>query len=109
MVSVGCGRGMIDDMSGEQVVRDNPALERYELVVGERVIGIADYRVTGEVAVLPHTEIDLSQRGQGWGAVLVRGTLDDLRARGLRVEPQCWFVAEFVQLNPEYADLVAVA
>jgi len=41
------------------------------------------------------------------GAVLVRHALDDVRAKGRTIVPTCWFVAEFVDLHPEYADLVA--
>jgi predicted GNAT family acetyltransferase len=88
-------------------VRDNPDRGRYELSVDGRMIGIADYRRTGDVMVLPHTVIELRQRGRGWGEVLVRAALDDIRRQGLRIEPQCWFVAEFVELNPQYRPLVA--
>jgi uncharacterized protein len=88
-------------------VRDNPEMQRYELFVDGRRIGIADYRRRGEVVVLPHTVIDPPERGRGWGEVLVRAALDDLRRQDVRVVPQCWFVAEFVELNPEYGNLVA--
>jgi hypothetical protein len=33
--------------------------------------------------------------------------LDSIRADGKTVVPRCWFVAEFIDLHPEYADLVA--
>jgi len=87
-------------------VRDNPEMQRYELFTGERRIGTADYRRRGDVVVFPHTVIEASERGQGWGEVLVRGALDDVRRQGLRVVAQCWFVAEFVELYPEYRDLL---
>ena len=88
-------------------VRDNPDKRRYELHVDGRMIGIADYFRTGDVMVLPHTVIEPAERNQGWGEVLVRAALDDIRRQGLRIEPQCWFVAEFVELNARYADLLA--
>jgi predicted GNAT family acetyltransferase len=88
-------------------VRDNPEMRRYELTVDGRVIGIADYVRTGDVLVLPHTVIEPSKRGRGWGEVLVRAALDDISRQRLRIAPQCWFVAEFVGLNPEYGALVA--
>jgi uncharacterized protein len=80
---------------------------RYELVVDGEVIGFTEYRDDGDALVFPHTLIDLPQRGRGNGEVLVRGALDDVRARGRSVVPSCWFVREFVDLNPEYADLLA--
>jgi predicted GNAT family acetyltransferase len=88
-------------------VRDNPERNRYELFVDGRLLGIAEYRRTGDVMVLPHTVIQAPERGNGWGEVLVRAALDDIRRQGYRIVPQCWFVAEFVDLNPQYADLVA--
>ena len=57
--------------------------------------------------MLPHTEISPHMRGKGLGDVLVRGALDDLRAQGRTVVPACWFVAEFIERNADYGDLVA--
>jgi len=39
--------------------------------------------------------------------VLVGAVLDDIRRQGLQIVPQCWFVAEFVERNPQYTDLLA--
>ncbi|MEY2397406.1 MAG: uncharacterized protein QOJ00_580 [Actinomycetota bacterium] len=86
-------------------VRDNEDMGRYELVVDDALVGIADYRVDGDTLVFPHTEIDPGRRGQGLGDELVRGALDDVRRRGAKVRPQCWFVRDFIDENPEYADL----
>ena len=87
-------------------LRNNLQRSRYELAIDDELIGIADYHVEGEVVVFPHTEIDRFRRGQGLGAQLVRYALDDVRSANRRVEPRCWFVAEFIADNPEYADLV---
>jgi uncharacterized protein len=54
-----------------------------------------------------HTEVEPRLEGQGLGAVLVRGALDDARARGELVVPRCPFVAAFIHRHPEYEDLVA--
>jgi predicted GNAT family acetyltransferase len=88
-------------------VRHAADASRYELWEDGAVVGIADYR-PGEAGVLvfPHTEIARDRRGNGLGEVLVRGALDDVRARGLRIVPACWFVEEFVRANPAYAELV---
>ena len=37
--------------------------------------------------------------------MLVRGALDHIRGRGLTVDPQCWYVAEFIRAHREYVDL----
>ena len=80
---------------------------RYELVEDDRVIGIADYREGDGVVELPHTVIDPKRRGEGLGAVLVQAALDDIRPSGRTVVPTCWYVAEFIDGHPEYADLLA--
>ena len=88
-------------------VRRNDDRSRYELYVDDRLVGIADFRVDGRVVLFPHTEIDTSQRGKGLGAVLVQAALDDVRASGRSVFALCWYVAQFIEENPEYRDLLA--
>jgi predicted GNAT family acetyltransferase len=90
------------------VVR-NGDQSRYDLVIDGRVVGFADFRTANGALIVPHTEIDPAHRGRGYGATLVRGMLDDIRARGERVVPRCWFVAEFLETHSEYADLRAAA
>ena len=88
-------------------VRHNRELSRYEITVDGRVCGIADYRIVGDRVVFPHTEIISSRRGQGLGEQLVRAALDDVRQSGRSVVPRCWYVAQFIDEHPEYADLLA--
>jgi uncharacterized protein len=98
-------------------VRDNPEKSRYELLEDGKLVGVADYRPMGTVHSgdtpqpprlgFPHTEIVPGRRNQGLGHELVKGALDDVRRKGVKVVPYCWFVAEFIQDNPEYADLRA--
>lgn len=88
-------------------VRDNPARSRYELFVDHTVVGFADYIRRGTTVEVPHTEIEPARRGRGLGAVLVRGTLDLVRADGSFVVPSCPFVARYIESHPEYADLLA--
>lgn len=88
-------------------VRHDTRGSRYELVEDGTVIGVADYRLDGDVATFPHTEIVAHRRGEGLGAELVRAALDDERAAGHRIVARCWYVAEFVDEHPEYADLLA--
>lgn len=91
----------------DSTVRHDPRRSRYEILVDGDVVGIADYVESDDVLVFPHTEIDAQLRGRGLGEQLVRAALHDVRTSGRKVVPRCWFVAEFVELNPEYGDLVA--
>jgi predicted GNAT family acetyltransferase len=87
-------------------VRDNPSELRYELVVDGAVMGEILYRTAPSLVALVHTEVSPSLEGEGMGARLVAGALDDIRARGLGVVPLCPFVASYLRRHPEYADLV---
>ncbi len=87
-------------------VRDNPARSRYELEA-ENTLAIADYHIASGVMTVLHTEVDPKLQGKGVGAALVKGVLDDIRARGLKVVPACSFVAAYIHRHPAYADLLA--
>lgn len=88
-------------------VTDNPERSRYEVRVDGKLAGLIDYRTAGEVVTTVHTEVDQPLQGRGIGLALVRGALEDLRARRLQVRPQCPFVAAYIKRHPEYAELVA--
>ena len=80
---------------------------RFELRVDGELAAYADTRRHDEgVVEMPHTYTVPSFRGRGLAAHVVRAALDSLAADGQRVLPTCWFVAEFIDTNPQYADLV---
>jgi predicted GNAT family acetyltransferase len=91
----------------DTAVRRDEERCRYEIVEDGVTVGFSAFRGRDGVVVMPHTEIDPFRRGQGLGAQLVQGALDDLRQRGTKVVPSCWYVAEFIDHHPEYADLLA--
>lgn len=91
----------------EPTVRNAPESDRYEIVDGDRVLGIAAYERRGATLVLTHTEVEPDSGHEGVGSALVRGTLDDVRAAGGKVVPRCPFVRGWIDRHPEYADLVA--
>jgi predicted GNAT family acetyltransferase len=88
-------------------VRSEPERSRYVIEHDGRLVGVAEYLERGDVLVFHHTEISPARRGQGLGEELVQHALDDVRTRGRTIVPRCWFVAEFVEHHPEYADLLA--
>ncbi|MGC4893623.1 GNAT family N-acetyltransferase [Micromonospora sp. DT31] len=91
------------------LVQDNLAERRFQILIDDALGGFVGYEPRGEVLVLTHTEVDDRFQGRGVGAALVRGALDQIRARGGQVVPRCSFVASFVDRHPEYADLVVDA
>ena len=67
-------------------VRYRPSRSRYELVADDDTrVGLLDYREEAGVVTMWHTEVDPGHGGQGYGGILVKGALDDVRARGLKV------------------------
>ena len=98
---------MTDDPTARTVMR-NEERSRYELLVDGEVVGVAEYRPgTGGRVVFPHTEIDRARRGNGLAAELVRAALDDVLVVGGTVDPRCWYVAQFIDENPEYQPLLS--
>ena len=88
-------------------VRRAEELSRYELLLVGAVVGRADYLLAEGVLTLTHVETDPALAGQGLASALVAGALADIRARGLRVVPQCSFAAAYLARNPQWQDLLA--
>jgi predicted GNAT family acetyltransferase len=91
----------------ETKVVDVPERGRFEITLGDRVVGLASYHVDGSTMTLPHTEVDPSVGGRGIGTTLVAGVLSAARERGLTVLPYCSFIRHYIQQHPEEIDLVA--
>jgi predicted GNAT family acetyltransferase len=94
-------------MAMDIAVADNPEAARYELTVDGERAGFVTYRQSPGVIALLHAEVDPSRERRGLGSQLVRGALDDARARGLAVRPVCPFVQWFMETHADYQDLRA--
>lgn len=88
-------------------VTDQPERSQYEARAGDELAGLAGYLRDQDVIIFNHTETLDAFAGQGVGSALARYALDDARARGLRVRPECWFIHGWIERHPDYADLVA--
>ena len=91
----------------EVAVTDHPDEARYELTVDGERAGFVTYRESPGSLALLHAEVDPARERKGLGSALVRGALDDIRARGLAVRPVCPFVQWFIETHPDYRDLLA--
>ena len=87
-------------------VRDNKALHRFELDVGDQT-AFANYRQTPDAVIITHTETPRALRGRGIASELVKGALEMIRADGHKVIAGCGFVVDYLGKHPEYRDLVA--
>jgi predicted GNAT family acetyltransferase len=89
-----------------EIVRDNKAEHEFELVVdGHRAV--AAYQLEGDTIVFTHTIVPKAIEGRGVASRLIRGALDQARDRGLKVIPQCPFVAAYIKRHPDVQDLLA--
>ena len=87
-------------------VTDNAAEHRFEMKAGDH-LAVAYYTLGSGIITFTHTEVPAALSGQGIGSKLARGALEQVRARGLKVVPQCPFISGFIAKNAEFADLVA--
>jgi predicted GNAT family acetyltransferase len=87
-------------------VRDNRAEQEFELEVeGHRAI--AAYQREGGTITFTHTLVPKAIEGRGVASKLIRAALDAARDEGLKVIPQCPFVAAYIERHPEYRGLLA--
>lgn len=83
---------------------------RYHLVLDGSEAGELDYRDDDEGRrTFTHTGVRPEHEGHGHAAQLVRRGLDDARADGRTVIPQCSYVAAYLAQHPDDLDLLATA
>lgn len=89
----------------ENSVRNNEQESRFEVEAGTE-LAVAQYTIKGSTIYFTHTEVPEHLEGQGIGNKLAHTALEFARSNNLRVVPRCKFIAEFIEKNPEYQDLV---
>jgi predicted GNAT family acetyltransferase len=87
-------------------VRDNPAMQRYELAVPGGLVFV-DYRQRDGILTITHTETPPALQGQGLAGKLVKGMIADARQRGLKILPRCSYVTDYFRRHPEERDVLA--
>jgi predicted GNAT family acetyltransferase len=92
-------------MATYEDVHDNKELKRFELEVEGRT-AFANYELTNETIIFTHTESPPPLAGRGIATALIRGALEQVRSRNLKVVAQCSFVDAFFKRYPKYADLL---
>lgn len=98
------------DVDGETVcVVDVPDRNRFEITVGGKPAGFADYVDRDGARTFPHTVVHPDFGGRGMSKILIRTALDAAEVADLKVLPQCSAVQHFIASNPEYVDLVPEA
>ena len=78
---------------------------RFETLVGGHRC-VTEYDLAGTRMTMTHTSVPVALRGRGIAAALVAAALAHARAAGLRVRPDCSYVARYMQRHPETLDLL---
>ena len=92
----------LDDLE----IVDNEAEHRYEARLDGAPAGLIDYIPRDGWIIFEHTEVAPEFEGRGVGSRLAKAALDDVRARGLLLNPQCPFVTSYIKRHREYRDLI---
>lgn len=90
----------------EPLIRDNPDESRFEILIGDEIVGVSEYETRPGVRAFTSTEVDDRFQGQGLAGRLIAAALDATRADGLAVEPYCPYVRGYIAKHPAYVDLV---
>ncbi len=87
-------------------ITHRPERQTFEAMVeGQRCV--ADYRRQGQVVHLHHTYVPSALGGRGIAAQLVEAALSWIRSEGLRLAPDCSYVAVYVRRHAQWQDLLA--
>jgi len=86
-------------------VEDHPERHRFELAA-DGAIAFSEYRLHGDVITFVHTLVPKELEGHGVASRLIRGALEQVRARGLKVIASCPFVKAYIAKHAEWQDLL---
>ncbi len=85
---------------------NNTVRHRYEMVVQDWMAHVTYVQAGREIALV-HTSVPTALEGQGVGSDLARSVLDDIRRSGLKIVPECAFIAGFIKRHSEFQDRLA--
>ncbi|MDQ0613907.1 putative GNAT family acetyltransferase [Microbacterium sp. W4I4] len=89
------------------VLTDEKDASRYTLTDHDDLVSVLDYRDDGRTVALTRAFTIPTFRGHGYAAQVVAGAVADIEARGDRkVDPVCWYVADWFDAHPEHAALL---
>lgn len=89
------------------LVTDEKDASRYTLTRDGVLVSVLDYRDDGTTIALTRAFTIPTFRGKGYAACVVDGAVADIESRGDRkVEPVCWYVAEWFEQHPDRAGIL---
>lgn len=89
------------------ILTDEKDASRYTLTRDGVLVSVLDYRDDGSTIALTRAFTIPTFRGKGHAARVVEGAVAEIESRGDRkVDPVCWYVAEWFEQNPEHSRLL---
>lgn len=79
---------------------------QYELYDGDELLSFAPFSEHDGVVTVPHVETRIQHRRNGYSSALMAGVVDDLRARGVRIDPICPVARRHVRALPDADELM---
>lgn len=89
----------------EHEIRDERDRNRFVMEADGETATVR-YSIDDDTITLSHTTVPPSLEGQGIASSLAKYALETARQEGLRVRPQCPFIASYIERHPEYRDVV---
>lgn len=87
---------------------NEPDARRYALRIGDQLIAVLDYTVSGNAIALTRSFTQPPFRGNGYASELVEYAVNDIEATTkYRVVPSCWFVGEWFEARPQRQGLLS--
>lgn len=86
-------------------VRNNIGENRFETAI-EGQTAFVQYVRRVDTIWFTHTKVPHPLEGRGIGSALAKHVLDYALEHSLKVVPSCPFIAEYIELHPEYAPLL---
>jgi len=82
--------------------------DRYVLRIDGEIIATADYSVSGDVVAITRVFTRPTHRGQGIAAEITQFAVEDIaRDPAKRIQPVCWYAAQWFDNHPERKELLA--
>ncbi|MBL8119681.1 MAG: N-acetyltransferase [Anaerolineae bacterium] len=76
--------------------------KRFEIQLDETNVAKITYLIGGGIITFDHTGVPQAYEGRGIAGMLAKTALDYARDNGLKVRPQCPYVATYIKRHAEY-------
>lgn len=74
---------------------------------GEKLAYLTYEVISDDTVEATHTVVSEKLRGQGIGKKLVTYFLEEMKQKGFKVVPTCWYVEKIIDENEAYHELLA--